>query len=96
MTRGDRCSVPRPKLFACSDGGAEGWAVIASLIEACKLDGVDPYAFLADMRTRIVDGHLASELTSFCPAPTTKPRRSKTRPENDAYHGQYPCGSSIA
>jgi transposase len=29
--------------FAGSDGGGEHWAVIASLIETCKLNGVDPY-----------------------------------------------------
>ena len=42
-------------LFAGSDGGAEHWAVIASLIETCKLIGVEPYAYLADVITRIVD-----------------------------------------
>src|SRR6185437_13622863 len=31
-------------LFAGSDGGAEHWAVIASLIETCKLNSVDPHA----------------------------------------------------
>ena len=30
-------------LFAGSDGGAEHWAVIASLIETCKLNGVEPH-----------------------------------------------------
>ena len=34
-------------MFAGSDGGAEHWAVIASLIETCKLNDVDPYAYLA-------------------------------------------------
>ena len=31
-------------LFAGSDGGAEHCAVIASLIETCKLNDVDPLA----------------------------------------------------
>jgi transposase len=44
-------------LFAGSDGGAEHWAVIASLIETCKLIGVEPYRYLADVIARIVDGH---------------------------------------
>ena len=30
-------------LFAGSDGGGEHWAVIASLIETCKMNGVDPH-----------------------------------------------------
>jgi transposase len=44
-------------LFAGSDGGAEHWSVIASLIETCKLNGVNPYAYLATTITKIVNGH---------------------------------------
>jgi hypothetical protein len=43
-------------LFAGSDGGAEHWAIIASLIETCKLNDVDPLAYLTDALTRIVNG----------------------------------------
>jgi Transposase IS66 family/IS66 C-terminal element len=38
-------------LFAGSDGGAEHWAVIASLIETCKLLAVEPHGYLADVIT---------------------------------------------
>jgi hypothetical protein len=44
-------------LFAGSDGGAEHWAVIASLVETCKINDVDPLAYLTDFLTRIVNGH---------------------------------------
>src|SRR5829696_240008 len=54
-------------LFAGSDGGAEHWAVIASLIETCKLIGVEPYAYLADVITRIVDSHPNSQLDELLP-----------------------------
>jgi transposase len=54
-------------LFAGSDGGAEHWAVIASLIETCKLIGIEPYAYLADVITRIVDGHPQSLLDELLP-----------------------------
>lgn len=54
-------------LFAGSDGGAEHWAVIASLIETCKLTGVEPYQYLADVITRIVDGHPQSRLDQLLP-----------------------------
>ena len=54
-------------LFAGSDGGAEHWATIASLIETCKLIGVEPYAYLADVITRIVDGHPNSRLDELLP-----------------------------
>jgi len=54
-------------LFAGSDGGGEHWAVIASLIETCKLIGVDPRAYLADVITRIVNGHPNSRIDELLP-----------------------------
>jgi transposase len=54
-------------LFAGSDGGAEHWAVIASLIETCKLTGVEPQAYLTDVITRIVNGHPNSRLDDLLP-----------------------------
>jgi hypothetical protein len=32
-------------LFAGSDEGAENWAMLASLIETCKLHGINPHAY---------------------------------------------------
>jgi len=54
-------------LFAGCDGGAEHWAVIASLIETCKLIGVEPHGYLADVITRIVDSHPQSRLDELLP-----------------------------
>ena len=56
-----------------SDGGAAHWAVIASLIETCKLIGVEPQAYLADVISRIVNGHPQSRLDELLPwaYPTT-------------------------
>lgn len=54
-------------LFAGSDGGGEHWAVIASLIETCKLIGVEPQAYLADVLTRIVNGHPNSRIDELLP-----------------------------
>jgi transposase len=54
-------------LFAGSDGGAEHWAAIASLIETCKLNDVDPLAYLADVLTRIANGHPNSEIDQLLP-----------------------------
>lgn len=42
-------------LFADSDPGGIHWGVIASLIETCKLNGVDPPAYLASTLTRLVN-----------------------------------------
>jgi transposase len=54
-------------LFAGSDGGAEHWAVIASLIETCKLNSVDPHAYLSDTLTKIVNGHPNSRIDELLP-----------------------------
>jgi transposase len=54
-------------LFAGSDGGAEHWAAIASLVETCKLNGIDPYAYLAATITKIVNGHPNARLNELLP-----------------------------
>ena len=54
-------------LFAGSDGGAEHWAVIASLIDTCKLNNVEPLGYLADVLTRIVNGHPNSQIDELLP-----------------------------
>jgi hypothetical protein len=54
-------------LFAGSDGGGERWAIICSLIETCKLNGVEPYAYLTDVLTRMVDGHPINRLDELLP-----------------------------
>ena len=43
-------------LFAGSQTGGERWAVLASLINTCKLHGIDPQTYLADVLDRIVSG----------------------------------------
>jgi len=54
-------------LFAGSDGGAEHWAIIASLIETCKLNDVDPLAYMTDVLARIVNGHPNREIDQLLP-----------------------------
>jgi hypothetical protein len=54
-------------LFAGSDGGAEHWAIIASLIETCKINDVDPLGYLTDVTTRIVNGHPNSDIDQLLP-----------------------------
>ena len=54
-------------LFAGSDGGGEHWSVIASLIETCKLCGVEPHTYLSDVITKIVNGHPNSQLDDLLP-----------------------------
>lgn len=42
-------------LFAGHDDGAENWAILASLIETCKLNGIEAQAYLADVLVRLVN-----------------------------------------
>jgi hypothetical protein len=41
--------------------------IIASLIETCKLNDVDPLAYLTDVLTRIVNGHPNSDIDKLLP-----------------------------
>jgi transposase len=54
-------------LFAGSDRGAEHWAVVASLVETCKLNGVNPQAYFADVLQRLVAGHPQSRINDLMP-----------------------------
>jgi hypothetical protein len=54
-------------LFAGSDGSAEHWAVLASLIETAKFNGLDPQAYLTGAITRIVQGHPQSRIDELMP-----------------------------
>ncbi len=47
-------------LFAGSDGGAETWAILGSLLTTAKLNGLDPYTWLNDVLERIVSGEIKS------------------------------------
>ncbi len=52
--------------FAGSDRGGERAAVIYSMVATCKLSGVDPHAWLADILARIA-GHPAGRLDDLLP-----------------------------
>jgi transposase len=60
-------------LFAGSDEGGANWAAVASLVETCKLNSVDPERYLADLLTRLVNGWPQAridELMPWCSAHT--------------------------
>lgn len=54
-------------LFAGSDDGGEHWAVIASLIETAKLNGIDPQAWLTDTLSKLAAGHRNGRLAELMP-----------------------------
>jgi hypothetical protein len=53
--------------------GAEAWAYIASLIESCRLNGVDPEAYLADVLEKLVNGWPAARIGELLPWAYAKP-----------------------
>lgn len=57
----------RNALFAGSDGGAEHWAQIATIVETCRLCGVEPFAYLKDVLTRITNGHPINRIAELTP-----------------------------
>lgn len=54
-------------LFAGSDEGAEKWAMLASLIETCKLHGVNPEAYFGDVLTKLVNNWPNTRLAELLP-----------------------------
>jgi transposase len=47
-------------LFAGNDGGAETWAILASLLNTAKLNDLDPFTWLNDVLEKIVSGEVKS------------------------------------
>ena len=54
-------------LFAGHDAGAENWAVIALLIETCKMNRVYPHAWLTATLSAIVQGHKQRQIDDLLP-----------------------------
>lgn len=54
-------------LFAGSDEGGDNWAVIATLIENCKISGINPHVWLSDTLTKLAAGHPANAVGQLMP-----------------------------
>lgn len=54
-------------LFAGHDEGAHAWARTASLIETCKINGVDPFAYLKAVLEALANGHKHNRLDDLLP-----------------------------
>ncbi|GIT89267.1 hypothetical protein ROBYS_42830 [Roseobacter sp. OBYS 0001] len=51
-------------LFAGHDAGAQNWAMLASLIETCELNKIEPHSYLSGVLTAIVNGYKKRTSTS--------------------------------
>lgn len=54
-------------LFAGSDEGGDNWAVIATLIENCKLSGINPHTWLTETLNKLAAGHTANAVGELMP-----------------------------
>ena len=55
-------------LFAGSAAGGQSWAILSSLINTAKLNGLDPFTYLADVLERLVSGAVkANDLDRLLP-----------------------------
>lgn len=61
------CLSRKNALFASGDDGGRRWAAVASLVETCKLNSVDPQRYLADLLTRLVNGWPNSRIDELMP-----------------------------
>jgi transposase len=61
------CLSRKNSLFAGSDEGGENWACLASLIETCKLNRVNPQAYFIDLLTRLVNGWPQKRIDELMP-----------------------------
>ena len=57
----------RNALFAGHDEGGRSWARMASLIGTAKMNGIDPYAYLVHLFTRLAQGHLNKDIDALMP-----------------------------
>ena len=54
-------------LFAGHDAGAQNWAMLASLIETCKLNKIEPHSYLTGILTAIVNGRKQKDIDQLLP-----------------------------
>jgi hypothetical protein len=54
-------------LFAGHDEGGKAWGRIASLIETCKINGVEPFAYLKSTLEAIAAGHPQNRIDDLLP-----------------------------
>nr|WP_323776244.1 transposase [Amylibacter sp.] len=54
-------------LFAGHEEGTQYWAMLASLIETCKLNNIEPHSYITGVLTAIVNGHKQKDIEQLLP-----------------------------
>ena len=68
----ERCIKPQAltrknSLFSATHEGAQNWAIIASLLQTCALNDVDPLAWTSATLTKLAQGHGSKDLDQLMP-----------------------------
>jgi hypothetical protein len=79
-------------LFASGNEGGRRWADLASLIETCKLNRVNPQVYLTDLLTRLVNGWPQSRIDELMPDAGWRIMPHARRSGRTA--ARRPCGGS--
>nr|WP_258052443.1 transposase [Mesorhizobium sp. INR15] len=61
------CLTRKNALFAGHEVGAENWALLSSIVATCKLNDVNPVAYLAETLDAIINGHPQSQIEELMP-----------------------------
>ena len=82
-------------LFSGDEGGGETWAILSSLLNTARLNGVDPEVYLVDVLERMVSGaRRTTSYTNFWFG-TGRPRaRPKDAPRHDAVEAEATAGNA--
>ena len=54
-------------LFAGSEGGGRTWATLATLLQTCRMNSVDPLNWLSQTLTRIAQGWPVADIEALMP-----------------------------
>jgi hypothetical protein len=72
------CLTRKNALFAGHEIGAENWALLASIVATCKLNDVNPAAYIAETLEAIIDSHPHSRIEDLMP---WRFRKSSSQPQ---------------
>jgi hypothetical protein len=61
------CLTRKNALFAGHEVGAENWALLASIVATCKLNDVNPVAYIAETLEAIIAGHPQRKIEDLMP-----------------------------
>lgn len=61
------CLTRKNALFAGHEVGAENWALLSSVVATCRLNDVNPVAYLAETLEAIINGHPQSQIEELMP-----------------------------